>query len=88
MAGAAWVARIDTIGDVGNFESVAIGVSYYDAIDIGFLTPLWQHSLTVEFGTPAGDIAAAIRKFGQTQRAVQDKIASLQAQVGTTVAVP
>lgn len=88
MATAAWTARIDSVAEAGDFEHVLVGVSYFDALDTGFATVLWQHTFEFEFTASQADVAAAIRKLGQEARGVQAVVAGLQPQVGTTIAVP
>lgn len=88
MAGSPWTARIELISDAGDGEHVVVNVTYYDAADTQFASPLWTHGFSFEFGTPNAEMAAAIRTLGQQQRAVLAKVAAAQPLVLTTVTVP
>jgi len=88
MATAAWTARIDAVTDAGDFEHAQIAVSYFDALDTGFTTVLWQHTFPFEFTASQSEVVAAIKKLGQEARNVQSVVAGLQLQVGSTIAVP
>jgi hypothetical protein len=84
----AWVGRIDSITDAGDFEHVTVQVAYFDAADTLFATALWNHAFSVEPDISNKDFAAMVVGLGQRERNVQAQVAALQSKVGTTVSVP
>lgn len=86
---AAWTAQVNAIGDSNNGSDLVVTVTYFDATDTQFATPLFgPRVFTFSANTPVADLRAAVVTAGQNARNVQAKVAAAQSVVGTTINVP